>query len=104
MKYNQEAHKQYILDKIYEIMDLLGIDRSEVDTLTFKQVRQKLNQIYPPLSQSTLSTAEESLLRDRKKIFNTARYAIYTLSAIKGRENASWRYRVQSNINCYQRQ
>jgi len=89
MKYNQESHKAYMLERLYEIMDLLGIDRSEAETITFRQVRQKLNEVYPPITQESVDNTQHSIIRDRKKIFNTARYVIYTLSAIKGRENVS---------------
>lgn len=89
MKYNQQSHKAYVLERLYEVLDLLGIDRSQAETVTFRQIRQKLNEVYPPLTQSSMAASDQALIRDRKKIFNTARYFIYTLSAIKGRENVN---------------
>lgn len=91
MKYNQELHKQQLEDSMLSILSLLGIDQSRLYEVTFKEIRIKLNELYPATAVPVLNNIEydstKALIRDRKRIFNAARYTIYGLSTIKNREN-----------------
>lgn len=89
MKYNQEEHKSYLEGVLLGIFLLLDIDESRLEDITFREIRQKMNQVYPITQvprDNIFYPANEVILRDRKKIFNTARYTIYTLNAIRKRE------------------
>lgn len=91
MKYNQNQHKQELENSLSSILFLLGIDQSNLYTVTFRDVRMKLNELYPATSVPVVNALEydatKALIRDRKRIFNAARYAIYGLATIKNREN-----------------
>jgi len=91
MKYNQDEHKQQLEAKLLAILSILGIDSSQLYAVTFRDIRMKLNELYPatsaPLENHFEYDATKALIRDRKRIFNAARYAIYGLSTIKNREN-----------------
>ena len=89
MKYNQEEHKANLESTLLQVFALLDIDESRIEDITFREVRQKMNQVYPVVEvahDSISYPATQAVLRDRRKIFNTARYTIYTLSAIRKRE------------------
>lgn len=89
MKYNQDEHKLYLEKILLDILALLDINESRLPDITFREIRQKMNILYPvtQVPEDNISyPANDVILRDRKKIFNTARYTIYTLNAIRKRE------------------
>lgn len=91
MKYNQNQHKEELENKLLSVLSLLGIDESLLYDVTFRDIRIKLNELYPatsaPIENNIQYDANKALIRDRKRIFNTARYTIYGLSTIKKRED-----------------
>lgn len=91
MKYNQQNHKQQLENSMLAILSLLDMDQSRVYDVTFREIRMKLNELYPatavPVENNIEYDATKALIRDRKRIFNAARYTIYGLATIKNREN-----------------
>ena len=93
MKYNQQSRKQYLEDELKDILTLLNIAEEKVLDITFREIRTKLNQVYPPINvpkDSLDYPSTRSVLRDRTRIFNNSRHLLYELNAIRNREaNAS---------------
>lgn len=93
MKYNQQSRKQYLEDELKDILTLLSISEEKVLDITFREIRTKLNQVYPPINAPKDSLdypSTRSVLRDRTRIFNNSRHLLYELNAIRNREaNAS---------------
>ncbi len=94
MKYNQGSRKAYLEDQLKDIFTLLNIDEQEMSSITFKNIRVKLNQVYPlavPPSDGLDYPSNEALARDRKRIMNNSRHILYELNAIRNREeNGNW--------------
>jgi hypothetical protein len=90
MKYNQQTHKQQLENSMSAILALLDIDQSRIYDVTFREIRMKLNELYPSTAIPVTDIeydATKALIRDRKRIFNAARYTLYGLATIKNREN-----------------
>jgi hypothetical protein len=91
MKYNQQQHKEETEQRLLSVLSILDIDSSQLNSATFRDVRLKLNELYPSTTVPVVNNIEydstKALIRDRKRIFNAARYSIYGLSTIKNREN-----------------
>jgi hypothetical protein len=90
VKYNQQQHKEEVEQRLLSVLSILDIDSSNLNSVTFRDARLKLNQLYPSTSVPVNNIEYDSnkaLIRDRKRIFNAARYSIYGLSTIKNREN-----------------
>ena len=80
MKYNQQSRKEYLENDLKDILVLLSIDEQKVADITFREIRTKLNQVYPPLSAPEGSLdypAIQSFYRDRTRIFNNSRHLLY---------------------------
>lgn len=94
MKYNQELRKEYLENELNSLLIFIGMDPETSETVTFKDIRSKLNQVYPAVTLPGVSTgypAEEALIRERRRIFNFSRHLLYELNAIRNRvNNASW--------------
>jgi hypothetical protein len=88
MKYNQQTRKEYLEEQLRDIFIVLNISEEKIIDITFREIRIKLNEIYPPISApSTIGyPSPDSIFRDRKRILNKSRNVLYELNAIRNRE------------------
>jgi hypothetical protein len=89
MKYNQESRKEYLENELIAILTLLGIPEERISDITFREIRTQLNQVYPLIGAPEGSLdypSYESVYRDRSRIMNNSRHALYELNAIRNRE------------------
>ena len=89
MKYNQQNRKSYLENQLKDIFIILNISEEQIEEITFKDIRLKLNEIYPPITapKGLLDyPANDALYRDRKRILNSSRYILYELNTIRNRE------------------
>ena len=88
MKYNQNDHKQFVYNNLVSILESVGMDATNVDDITFTDIRRAINDVYPPIAtnQSTVLPAENLIIRKRKQLVNNARYTLYAYKTIVKRE------------------
>jgi hypothetical protein len=88
MKYNQNDHKEFVYNNLVSILESVGMDTSNVDTITFANIRRAINDFYPPVSttEETRTPAQNLIIRKRKQLVNNARYTLYAYKTIIKRE------------------
>jgi len=72
-----------------KILVFIGLDEDAVKTVNYKDIRKKVNEVYPainPVGANYSYPSNDALIRDRKKILNTSRHLLYELNAIRSRE------------------